>query len=66
MANEKKPVDFLKVVEGIKKTAEAERKEAFKQIREFYLELIENGFTMDEAMAFIAALTRQSNDGSKK
>jgi hypothetical protein len=61
--NEKKePIDFLKLVEGMKMSQEAQLKEALKQTRYFYLELIEAGFTMDEAMAFLAALTRQKQE----
>jgi hypothetical protein len=65
--NDKKPVDFLKAVEGIKKTQEVEMKEGFRQLRKFYLELLEAGFTMKEAMAYLAALTNpQSNKKNKE
>jgi hypothetical protein len=38
MSQEKKtPIDFLKVVEGIKENQTATRKEAFKQLRFFIL-----------------------------
>jgi DNA-directed RNA polymerase delta subunit len=53
----KEPIDFLKVIEGIETNKKEELKEALKQLRTFYLELIEAGFTMQEAMAFLAALT---------
>jgi hypothetical protein len=53
-----KTIDFLKVVESIKENETAEKKEAFKQLRFFYLELLEAGFTMEEAMAFLAFLVR--------
>ena len=57
--NEKEcPNDFLKVVEGIKITEYEQTKEAFKAIRAIYVQMLEAGFTMDEAMAYIAALTR--------
>jgi len=63
----KNPIDFLKAVEGIKKTEEAEKKEAFKQIRGVYLDLLDAGFDMIEAMAFIAAMCKASeNDKGEK
>jgi hypothetical protein len=66
MTEEKKePIDFLKVVEGMKKNQTAAEKEAFKQLRLFYLELLEVGFTMEEAMAYLAALTRNSSNEKK-
>jgi hypothetical protein len=66
MTEEKKePVDFLKVLNGIEKNKEAELREAFKQLRLMYLNLLEAGFTMEEAMAYLAALTR-GPDGEKK
>jgi hypothetical protein len=59
MPEEKKsPIDFLKVVEGIRADEKAQSKEAYKQMRLLYLELIEAGFDMIEAMAFIAAMCR--------
>jgi hypothetical protein len=54
-----KPIDFLKVIEDIEKTKEAELKQAFKQMRIVYLEMIEAEFTADEAMMYLAALTKQ-------
>jgi len=67
MAEEKKaPIDFLKVVEGIKKDEVAAMKEAFKAIRTIYLEMIEAGFSMEEAMVYIAALTRQTQGDAGK
>jgi hypothetical protein len=53
-----KPIDFLKVVEGIKENQTATTKEAFKQLRFLYLELLEAGFTMEEAMTYLSSLTR--------
>jgi hypothetical protein len=38
---------------------EEELKEAFKQMRHLYFGLIEAGFTMQEAMAYLAALTKK-------
>ena len=59
MPDEKKePIDFLKVVEGIKKTEAKQLKEAFRQLRILYLEMIEAGFTKNEAIAYIAAMTK--------
>jgi hypothetical protein len=55
----KEPIDFLKVIEGIEMSKEEELKEALKQTRFFYLKLIEAGFTMQEAMAYLAALTKK-------
>ena len=63
--NNEKPVDFLKIVEGMKKTQEVEAKEGFRQLRKFYLELLEAGFTMEEAMAYLAALTKPQPDEQK-
>jgi hypothetical protein len=61
MANEKEPDYFRKVFEEIEKNKkEAEKKENFKQLREFYLGLIEAGFTMEEAMTFMAAIAKSS------
>jgi hypothetical protein len=67
MMNDEKrePIDFLKVIEGIKKSEMEQLKEAFKQARVIYLEMIEAGFTMEEAMTFIAALTKQTNNKEK-
>jgi hypothetical protein len=66
MPEEKKnPIDFLKVIEGVKKSQEAELKEAFKQMRIVYLEMMEAGFTADEAMTYLAALTRPSSKEDK-
>jgi hypothetical protein len=62
----KEPVDFLKVVEDIKKNEQEQRKKAFKQIGDFYLELIEAGFTMEEAMAYMAALSKPPPSNEKK
>jgi hypothetical protein len=65
MADDKKsPIDFLKVIEGIKKSEIEQIKEAFRQMRIMYLELIEAGFTMEEAMAFMAAMMRQNQPPS--
>jgi len=52
--------DFLnKLLESSEMlAANAERKKAFKTIREFYLNLREAGFTMEEAMAFMVAASR--------
>ena len=61
----KNPIDFLKVVEGIKKTETEQTKEAFKALRTVYVEMLEAGFTMDEAMAYMAALTRQTKGEDK-
>jgi hypothetical protein len=61
----KAPIDFLKVVEGIKKDQATAQKEAFKQLRIFYLELLESGFTMEDAMAYLAALTRNLSNEKK-
>jgi hypothetical protein len=55
----KEPIDFLEVIDGIKKNQEAELKEAFKQMRIMYLEMIKAGFTAEEAIIYLAALTRQ-------
>jgi hypothetical protein len=60
-----KTIDFLKVVEGIKENQTVTKKEAFKQLRFFFLELLEAGFTMEEAMAYLAALTRNSSNEKK-
>jgi hypothetical protein len=60
-----KTIDFLKVVEGMKRNKDAEKEESFKQLRTFYLELIKAGFTMEEAMAFLAALIRDSSNEKK-
>lgn len=54
-----KPIDFLKVIEGIERTKEAELQEAFKQMRIIYLEMMKAGFTADEVMTYFAALSRQ-------
>jgi hypothetical protein len=64
--NEKKPVDFLKVVEGIRKSKEEETKEGFKVMRDFYLQLREADFSMEEAMAFNAALAQKKNKEEQK
>jgi len=69
MSEEKKaPIDFLKVIEGIKADEKTQLKEAFKQTRTLYLELLDAGFDMIEAMAFIAALWKANSnpDGNKK
>jgi hypothetical protein len=59
MTEEKKaPIDFLKVVEGLNENKTAVTKEAFKQLRLLYLELLEAGFTMEEAMTYLSSLTR--------
>jgi hypothetical protein len=63
--SKKEPIDFLKVIEGIKKSESEQLKEACKQTRVLYLELIEAGFTMLEAMAFIAALLQRGNEKEK-
>jgi hypothetical protein len=55
----KEPFDFLKLI------AEVELKAAFKQMRLLYLGLIEAGFTMQEAMAYLAALTRNPSNDKK-
>jgi hypothetical protein len=55
----KEPIDFLKLVEGMKMSQEAQLKEALKQMRFLYLEMIEAGFTMAEAMTYLAVLTSQ-------
>jgi hypothetical protein len=55
----KEPIDFLKAIEGIETNKKEKLKEALKQLRFFYLELIEAGFTMQEAMAYLAALTKK-------
>jgi hypothetical protein len=60
-----KTIDFLKVVEGIKNDQATAQKEAFKQLRIFYLKLLESGFTMEEAMAYLAALTRNLSNEEK-
>jgi hypothetical protein len=60
MTRKKEPIDFLKVIQGIEKNKAEELEEAFKQARLLYLGLIEAGFTMEEAMTFLATLTRGS------
>jgi hypothetical protein len=61
MTEEKKePIDFLKVIQGTEKNKAEELKKAFKQARLLYLGLLEAGFTMEEAMVYLAALTRGS------
>jgi hypothetical protein len=54
------PINFLKVIEGEKKNQEANLKEAFKQMRIIYLEMMEASFTAEDAMTYLAALTRHS------
>jgi hypothetical protein len=61
----KEPIDFLKIVEGIKKSEAEQLKEDFKKLRLLYLEMIEAGFTMLEAMTYIAVLTRSTNEKEK-
>lgn len=61
----REPVDFLKVVEGIKADQMTLRKQALKEMRDFYLALIEAGFSLEEAMAFIAALVKTPQEGNK-
>jgi hypothetical protein len=63
MSEEKKePLNFLKLVEGIRADEKAQLKEAYKQMRVLYLDLIEAGFDMIEAMALIAAICRPPMD----
>jgi len=42
----------------MKKAEEEQRKEAFREMRQFYLYLREAGFTMEEAFAFMVAAGR--------
>ena len=65
MSKVKEPIDFLKVIEGVKATKEEETKEAFKQLRFMYLELLNADFTLEEAMAFLAALIKAGADEKK-
>jgi hypothetical protein len=65
MSDKNKPIDFLKVVDGIKENQTAATKEAFKQLRFLYLELLEAGFTMEEAMVYLSSLTRNSSNDKK-
>jgi len=60
---ENNPLDYLKKV--ISEQERVEMKKAFKQAREVYLELMDAGFTMFEAFAFMAALTRQPPEGDE-
>jgi len=62
---DKKTIDFLKVVEEIKKTEIQEMKEGFQLLRNMYLELRDAGFTMEEAMSFIAALCKPPPNGDR-
>jgi hypothetical protein len=55
---QKEPIDFLKVIKGVEKNKKEELKEACKQMRVLYLELINAGFTTAEAMAYLVALTK--------
>ena len=62
MNEEKKTIDFLKVIEGMNKTKMEELKEAYKAMRDLYLGLREAGFTMEEGMTFIAAMCKPNID----
>jgi hypothetical protein len=53
--------DFFSINKIVDMASEkAKVKESFKMLRVLYNEMIEAGFTMEEAMAFIAALCKQS------
>jgi hypothetical protein len=59
----KESFDFLKTIKGIEMDNEKKKlKESIKKIREFYLELIEAGFSSQEAMAFIAIMKKGNTD----
>jgi hypothetical protein len=62
MTEEEKTIDFLKVIKGIEIDKEKKLKDAFKQMRFLYIELIKAGFTMQEAMAYLAALSKNEKD----
>jgi hypothetical protein len=58
MSEEKnEPFDILKTIQGIEvKKKEEELKDALKQLRHYYIGLIESGFTMKEAMTFVVLM----------
>jgi hypothetical protein len=55
----KEPIDFLKEIKAIEMSNEEKLEGELKQLRGIYLKLIKSGFTMQEAMAYLAALTKK-------
>jgi len=52
--------------DAIKKVERQERIEAFKAMREMYLDMTEAGFTMREAMTLIASICIQSQKNNEE
>ena len=61
----KNPMDIFS--DAIRKAEREERLAAFRTMWEMYNDLVESGFTMIEAMTFMAALVKQAqNDNENK